>query len=70
MGTIAAFDLKTKSQDGYLNNAGKAIKAYALKHNVFIRPLGNVIYLLPPLCISENQLAHCYSVIKSSLDEI
>ncbi len=70
IGTIAAFDLKTDSQDGYLNNAGKAIKRYALKHNVFIRPLGNVIYLLPPLCITDTQLEHCYKVINSSLDEI
>ena len=29
-GTIAAFDLKTTLQDGYFNNAGKAIKKYAL----------------------------------------
>ena len=67
-GTIAAFDLRTDGQDGYFNVAGKSIKAYALKNNVFIRPLGNVIYLLPPLCISDKQLEHCYHVIKSSLD--
>ncbi len=69
-GTIAAFDLKTDSKDGYFNNAGKKIKSYALKHNVFIRPLGNVIYLLPPLCISDSQLEHCYKVIYSSLDTL
>ncbi|KGG31657.1 MULTISPECIES: adenosylmethionine--8-amino-7-oxononanoate transaminase [Prochlorococcus] len=69
-GTIAAFDLKTDGNDGYLNNTGKVIKAYALANNVFIRPLGNVIYLLPPLCISDHQLEQCYKVIKSSLDII
>ena len=55
-GTIAAFELKTDETNGYLNVAGKTIKAYALQHNVFIRPLGNVIYLLPPLCIEDTQL--------------
>ncbi len=69
-GTIAAFDLKTTLQDGYFNNAGKAIKKYALKHNVFIRPLGNVIYLLPPLCINDDQLEYCYKVLYSSLEEV
>ncbi|WP_269621814.1 adenosylmethionine--8-amino-7-oxononanoate transaminase [Prochlorococcus marinus] len=67
-GTIAAFELKTDESNGYLNVAGKNIKAYALQHNVFIRPLGNVIYLLPPLCIEDSQLEHCYHVIKKSLD--
>ncbi|KGG14766.1 MULTISPECIES: adenosylmethionine--8-amino-7-oxononanoate transaminase [unclassified Prochlorococcus] len=67
-GTIAAFELKTNNKDGYLNVAGKSIKAYALERNVFIRPLGNVIYLLPPLCITNEQLSYCYSVIQSGLD--
>ncbi len=67
-GTIAAFDLQTNAQDGYLNAAGKAIKDYALKHNVFIRPLGNVIYLLPPLCITDTQLEHCYKIITRSIE--
>ena len=70
MGTIAAFDLKTESKDGYLNLVGKTIKAYALKHNVFIRPLGNVIYIMPPLCITNSQLEHCYNVIQESLDTV
>lgn len=70
MGTIAAFDLKTESKDGYLNTVGKAIKTYALEQNVFIRPLGNVIYLMPPLCINDSQLEYCYQVITESLDMI
>ena len=48
----------------------REIKKYAIKHNVFIRPLGNVIYLLPPLCISDSQLEYCYKVLHSSLNEI
>ncbi len=67
-GTIAAFNIKTDSGEGYLNVAGKSIKEFALKHNVFIRPLGNVIYLLPPLCISDKELEHCYSVLEAALE--
>ncbi len=67
-GTIAAFDLNVPGQQGYLNHAGKALKAYAIEHGVFIRPLGNVVYLLPPLCITDEQLEKCYEVIKSGVD--
>ena len=69
-GTIAAFELNTNEEAGYLNITGKAIKKYALSHNVFIRPLGNVIYLLPPLCITDEQLTHCYTTLQDGLDII
>ena len=48
-GTIAAFDLAVDGPKGYLNHAGKTLKANTMKNGVFIRPLGNVVYLLPPL---------------------
>ncbi len=69
-GTIAAFEIQTQEKSGYLNHIGKKIKAFALEHNVFIRPLGNVIYLLPPLCITDNELEHCYKILRMSLDKI
>ena len=69
-GTIAAFNIKVNGPKGYLNKAGKQIKAQALEHGVFIRPLGDVVYLLPPLCISDEQLEKCYSVIENSLNSL
>jgi len=29
-----------------------------------------VVYLLPPLCISDLQLRHCYSTIRHALDQL
>ncbi len=69
-GTIAAFDINTDGEKGYLNHAGKGLKEYALEHGVFIRPLGNVVYLLPPLCISDTQLEKCYFTIKKGLESL
>ena len=69
-GTIAAFDIKVKDTAGYLNNAGRSLKASALKDGVFLRPLGNVVYLLPPLCINDSQLKQCYIAIKRGLDTL
>ncbi|MEB3332410.1 MAG: adenosylmethionine--8-amino-7-oxononanoate transaminase [Synechococcaceae cyanobacterium] len=68
LGTIAAFDLKTE-QPGYLNPAGRPIQRHALKRGVFLRPLGQVIYLLPPLCLSDAQLEQCYAVIEEALTQ-
>ena len=67
-GTIAAFDLVTDSTRGYLNPAGKILRGLVREHGVLIRPLGDVVYLLPPLCISDAQLDQCYTSIEKGLD--
>ena len=69
-GTIAAFDIEIGKNDGYLNNIGKMIKASSIKKGLFIRPLGNVIYLLPPLCITDNQLEKSYRIIFEILSDL
>ena len=37
---------------------------------VLIRPLGDVVYLLPPLCISDPQLDQCYDALRMGLDAL
>ena len=70
IGTIAAFDLDLGDHKGYFNNIGKEIKRLSIEKGLFIRPLGNVIYLLPPLCITDEQLDKSYSIIKEILKEL
>ncbi|HJN35039.1 MAG TPA: aminotransferase class III-fold pyridoxal phosphate-dependent enzyme, partial [Prochlorococcaceae cyanobacterium Fu_MAG_50] len=70
IGTIAAFNLAVDGTQGYLNPAGRVIKAHALEHGVFLRPLGQVVYLLPPLCITDEQLEQCYRGIRAGLDAL
>jgi len=69
-GTIAAFDLEIGNKKGYFNNIGKEIKSRAMEQGLFIRPLGNVIYLLPPLCITDDQLGKSYWAIRKILDNL
>ena len=69
-GTIAAFNIEIGNNKGYLNIIGKRIKALSIKKGLFIRPLGDVIYLLPPLCITDNQLEKSYSIIFEILSDL
>ena len=69
-GTIAAFDIEIGNNYGYLNNIGKKIKALSIEKGLFIRPLGNVIYLLPPLCITDKQLEKSYKIIFEILSHL
>ncbi len=69
LGGIAAFDLVVE-RPGYLNPLGKQLQALVRRQGVYLRPLGQVVYLLPPLGISDNQLEQCYRAIETALDQL
>lgn len=68
-GTIAAFNVKA-SETGYASSVGERFKAFFMKQGVLLRPLGNTVYLLPPYCITEEELALGYQVIEKALGDI
>jgi adenosylmethionine-8-amino-7-oxononanoate aminotransferase len=53
---------------GYFHPAGAALQRRVRQHGVFLRPLGDVVYLLPPLCLTDLQLERCWRAIEASLD--
>jgi adenosylmethionine-8-amino-7-oxononanoate aminotransferase len=69
LGTVAAFDVEAHA-GGYLDPVGKKIQKSCLEQGVYLRPLGNVVYLLPPLGISDAQLECCYAALGRALDQI
>jgi adenosylmethionine-8-amino-7-oxononanoate aminotransferase len=69
LGTMAAFELDNGSTN-YLNPIGRRLQKRCLEQGVYIRPLGNVVYLLPPLCISDQELQACYEAIHKSIETL
>lgn len=69
-GTIAAFDVIDPDNDGYLSNIGPRLQEYYLNHGVLLRPLGNTVYIMPPYCITKEELETIYETITRSLDHI
>jgi adenosylmethionine-8-amino-7-oxononanoate aminotransferase len=66
---MAAFDVEA-GEASYLNPVGKQIQRHCLEQGVYLRPLGNVVYLLPPLGISTDQLQRCYGAVQVALDTL
>lgn len=62
-GTILAFDIKTKEGVSYFNSVRDEIYNYFLSEGIILRPLGNTLYIMPPYCISENDLELIYSCV-------
>ncbi len=67
-GTIVAVELNTKEQSSYFNNIQSLLYQYYLDSGVFLRPLGNIVYLMPPYCITTEELETVYGAIRTSLD--
>ena len=60
-------DKETKEPYAWENKVGWRVAHYARDRGVFIRPLGNVIIIMPPLSISEQNLKRLLETIKSAI---
>lgn len=69
-GTIAAFDVITGEETGYLNDISGQIKEKCVDYGLLIRPLGNTVYLMPPYCITDDELSGVYGRLKELLSTI
>ncbi|TIS83173.1 MAG: aminotransferase class III-fold pyridoxal phosphate-dependent enzyme, partial [Mesorhizobium sp.] len=61
-GTIAALDLRVGSA-GYLAEVGPRLRAFFLERGLLVRPLGSVIYVLPPYCVTSDELDRLYDAV-------
>ena len=64
LGTILAFEINA-GKDEYINQAGAAIMQKALSQGIYLRPLGNTVYVMPPYCITPAQLEKIYEFLLS-----
>ena len=64
LGTILAFELNSGKNE-YLNEVSATITRLALLQGIYLRPLGNTVYIMPPYCIRPEQLRKIYDFILS-----
>lgn len=69
-GTILAMEWETGDNTSYFSSLRDKLYHYFLAAGVILRPLGNVIYILPPYCITNEQLSYVYSKIEQALEEL
>jgi len=67
-GTIIAIEFKTDEGTSYFNSVRDKLYQFYLDNGVLLRPLGNIVYILPPYCITKKELSIVYGVIVRSLD--
>ncbi len=67
MGTIFAMEIRTAESTSYLNPVSEQLTAFYLERGVMVRPLGNVLYFLPPYPISKTELNYIEKITAEML---
>lgn len=66
-GTITALELEVRDA-GYLAGIGPKLLAFFGNRDLLLRPLGNTIYVMPPYCITQDDLDEIYAAIMEAAD--
>ncbi len=69
-GTIIAMEWETGDNTSYFSSLRDTLYNYFLDAGIILRPLGNIIYILPPYCITDTELNYVYEKIEQALQEI
>jgi adenosylmethionine---8-amino-7-oxononanoate aminotransferase len=65
-GTIAAVEVDAAG--GYLAEAGRRMRETCLARGVLLRPLGSVLYALPPWCTSAESLEKIIAAMRAAVE--
>jgi adenosylmethionine-8-amino-7-oxononanoate aminotransferase len=67
IGAIFAIELKSP-EDGYLAEIGEKVAPFFHERGIIMRPLGNVIYVIPPYCTTKEELSKVFVALHEFLD--
>ena len=67
LGVILAFDLKTTQNTDYYGSFRDRLYNFFISKGVILRPVGNIIYILPPYIITDEQLDRVYEVLEEAI---
>ena len=67
LGTILAIEINTGEGNSYFSSIRDKAYDFFLERGVLLRPLGNVIFINPPYCITEEEYSHVKNAILAFL---
>ena len=67
LGTLLALEYACENQ-GYFHPLKERLFRFGLERGILFRPLGNVLYVLPPYFITQTQLRTIYSAMEETLE--
>ena len=68
LGVIFALEITTESPAEYYGSLRNTLYNFFIQNGIILRPVGNIVYILPPYIISQNQLEKVYQVVENALE--
>lgn len=68
LGVIFALEIETSSEESYYGTLRNKLYNFFIENGVILRPVGNIVYVLPPYIITNSQLQKVYQTIENALE--
>ena len=68
LGVIFALEIKTANQESYYGTLRNKLYNFFIENGIILRPVGNIIYILPPYIITDEQLDKIYQTVEKALE--
>lgn len=70
LGVIFALEIKTENSVSYYGALRNKLYDFFIENGVILRPIGTIVYVLPPYIITDEQLKKVYGVIEKVLETV
>jgi adenosylmethionine-8-amino-7-oxononanoate aminotransferase len=70
LGVIFALEIKSDSEESYYGSMRTKLYNFFIDKGVILRPVGNIVYILPPYIMTDNQLQKVYSIIEEAIEMV
>ena len=70
IGTILAIEFETNNDSSYFSEMRNKLYPFFIARNILLRPLGNLIYIIPPYIINPEELDLIYQAIEEFFDTL
>ena len=69
-GVIFALEIKTETNESYYGAMRMKLYNFFIEHGVILRPVGSIVYILPPYIITTEQLEKVYAIVEEAVEMI
>ncbi|GAB2476244.1 adenosylmethionine--8-amino-7-oxononanoate aminotransferase BioA [Hymenobacter qilianensis] len=65
LGTVVGIEFEEQATTSYFSSLRDELYQLALQRRVILRPLGNIIYIMPPYCTNDAELDLLYNTVRA-----
>jgi len=70
LGVIFAVEIKSDSEESYYGSMRTKLYNFFIEKGVILRPVGNIVYILPPYIMTDAQLQKVYLTIEEAIEMV